>query len=60
MIASTFKLRALILFIFTALFLFSCSKDKSNPINSEHKVVFKAAASSGSSVNMIVTDMMPR
>ncbi|MBL7704082.1 MAG: hypothetical protein JNM21_00915 [Taibaiella sp.] len=48
------KLKALILFIFTTLLLVSCSKDKSNPINTEHKVVFKATASSGSSVNMIV------
>lgn len=52
--ASTIQLKAFILFSFTTFFLFSCSKDKSNPINTEHKVVFKATASSGSAVNMVV------
>lgn len=52
--ASTIKLKALILFVFTTLVLFSCSKNKSNPFSTEHKVVFKATASSGSSINMIV------
>lgn len=48
------KLATLILLIFATLFFFSCSKDDDSPINTSNKVIFKAEASSGSLINMIV------